>query len=258
MSSNGSAEPPGAPAGADDGDRELRAARRTLVLLIVAAGAVLAGVVMLVSGDRGDDGSPKVERSIDDPVVDATVPDERVRSLGPAAGTAVGAYVDERTEALRNLEGDVVAVVSLTGYSTESTVEDLLEDVELDSYLVAVTGGGPRRTTDVDETVAAVVADAEAQLAELQELLPTIEDDPEFAEFYADEIERFRQIIDAENDDVVFALVVTGTAADLRSLASRASVRLVDARDDVDLDAAAVAGLRPEEREVVGEPPFRP
>ena len=58
---------------------------------------------------------------------------------------------------------------------------------------------------------------------------------------------------------MVHGFVVTGTVAELRALASRASVRLVDlGRSDVLARDAAVHALRPEETERAGEPMFRP
>lgn len=238
-------------------DQDLRAARRTLVLFVVALGAAAAGFVLVLTGNRGDDGGSTIA---DADVESSDAGDDVAAQIGPDRGSSVERYLDERRRALTEVEGERFAVVSLTGYSTVGTVDDLLADVELDRYLVALVGDGPRSTRDVESTVADVRADAEEQLAEIEKIAPTVEDDPDYSQFYAEEIERYRRLLEAaERDDVVFGLVVIGRAADLRALGSRASVRLVDvgSSDSLARDAT-VRGLRPEETATVGEPPVRP
>ena len=237
-------------------DPDLRAARRTLVLFVVALGAAAAGFVLVLAGNRGDDGGS----TIADAGIQSSENADVTAQIGPEPGSSVDRYLDERRQALTDVEGERAAVVSLTGYSTVETVDDLLTDVELDRYLIALVGDGPRTTRDVDNTIADVRADAEEQLAEIEKIAPTVEDDPDYSQFYAEEIERYRRLLeDAERDDVVFGFVVVGRAADLRALGSRASVRLVDvgASDSLARDAT-VRGLRPEETATVGEPPARP
>lgn len=241
-------------------DRDLRAARRVVLLFAASLAAVVAGVVMVLLGARGDEGPPVL-----DPVDPSEDPsggsDSQVvtEAIGPAPGEDLASYVEAREAVLGAVEGRYVAVVSLTGYSTPETVEDLMGDLDLDSYLVAFVGDEPRRTSDIDETRDEIVEDAEAQLAEIEGLVPTVED-PEFVEFYRAEIERYRAVLDEpDRDDVVFGLVVHGPASELRALAARASVRLVDVGvSDRLSDGAVVTGLRPEERSVAGEPAFRP
>lgn len=238
-------------------DPDLRAARRTLVFFVVAVAAVVAGFVLVLTGNRGDDGAVTIAGpGVADEGEADTAP---AGTIGPAPGQDVERYLTGRRAALEGVEGERLAVVSLTGYSSVETVEDLLEDLELDRYLVALVGGAPIETRSVDDAFDDVVADAEMQLAELEQLAPTVED-PEFAQFYADEIERYRRILDsADEGDVVFGMVVVGTAADLRALGSRASVRLVDLSESEDIRRGMpVRGIRPEETATIGEPPFRP
>lgn len=254
MSSPGSPDDPAVDDRPDDPD--LRAARRTLVLFVVALGAAAAGFVLVLSGNRGDDGGS----TIADAGVESSGSDVATAEIGPERGSSVDRYLDERQQALTEVEGERAAVVSLTGYSTVETVDDLLADVELDRYLVALVGDEPRATRDIENTIADVRAEAEEQLAEIEKIAPTVEDDPDYSQFYAEEIGRYRALLDAaDRDDVVFGIVVVGRAADLRALGSRASVRLVDvgSSDSLARDAA-VRGLRPEETATVGEPPVRP
>lgn len=243
------------PAASESVDRDLRAARRTLVFFVVALAAAVTGVVMVLAGDRGDDGASTVAGARDTGLAEVAT-----ARLGPSAGVSVERYVGERRDALDEVEGRRVAVVSLTGYSTAATVDDLLDGLEFDRYLVAVVGGGPVSTRDVSGTLADVVDDATEQLAELEEIAPTVEGDPDYEAFYATEIERYRRLLEAAGDDaVVFGVVVAGPASRLRALASRASVRLVDVGETDQLRAdAPVGGLRPEETATVGEPAFRP
>lgn len=240
--------------GETDGD--LRAARRTLVFFAVALAACVTGFALVLTGGRGDDGGSTVA---DRDALDAP---ETVASIGPTPGDSVRRHVDERRAALDATEGRRVAVVSLTGYSTVDAVDDLLTDLELDRYLIAVVGGAATTTRDVAATVDDITEDAAEQLAEIEAIAPTVEDDPDYSTFYAEEIDRYRRLLEAAGGDgddaVVFGFVVTGSASDLRALASRASVRVVDVGDSDRLDRdAPVRGIRPEETTTVGEPPFR-
>lgn len=239
-------------------DPELRAARRTLALFVVAVAAVAAGFVLVVTGARGDDGAVTIAGA-PEPGVEAADDDVPAGRVGPMPGQDVERYLAERREVLGTVEGERLAVVSLTGYSSVETVEDLLEPFDLDRYLVALVGGEPVETRSVDDAFADVVEDAEMQLSELEQLAPTVED-PEFADFYAGEIERYRRLLDSADDGaVVYGMVVVGSASDLRGLASRASVRLVDVSEASGVDRGVpVRGVRPEESDTIGEPPFRP
>ena len=238
-------------------DSALRAARRTLVFFVVAVAAVAAGFVLVLTGARGDDGAVTVAGSADSDPRSGEV--DAAGDVGPQVGEDVERYLAARRAVLDSVEGERLAVVSLTGYSSVDTVADLLSDLELVRYLVALEGGEPIETRSVDDAFAEVVADAETQLVELEKLAPTVED-PEFSAFYADEIERYRRLLEsADGGDVVFGMVVVGSASELRGLGSRASVRLVDVSESARVDRdSPTRGLRPEETVTVGEPPFRP
>lgn len=182
-----------------------------------------------------------------------------VVAIGPEAGLEVTGYVDARRERLTAVEGRRVAVVSFTDYVSEPEVADLLgEAVERQLLLVALPGDEPRTAETVQAVREVAVADAESQVEEIAGLVNTV-DDEEFAAFYREELLRYRQLLDeAGRDDVVFGAVVVGRAGDLRALAARAGVRLVDVGAGDDLaDDATLVGLRPEESLRTGEPLFR-
>lgn len=236
-----------------DAPDDLGSARRTVLRLVAAVGALVFGVLLLRYGDSDEDEVPSVA-SVDADDDTITV------AIGPEPGTPLSVHVTERAAALRETEGRRVAVVSLTGYSSVETAEDLVGELDLDSFLVTMVGDEPRRTDDVAATRRRVVADARAQLEELEGLAPTVEDDPDYSAFYASEIERYRLLLaEHERDDIVHGVVVVGSVAELRALASRASVRLVDVgRSSTLARDASVRGLRPEEEATAGEPMFRP
>ena len=223
-----------------------RAARRTVALFALAVLVVAAGVVVLLVDDRDD------ER----PTVDA-----RVATIGPETGTPVPDHIAARRTALNATEGRRIAVVSLTGYVTVEEVDEIVGPaLERRASLVAFPGAEGRLTSDVDEARQIARTEAEGQIAEIESILPTV-DDPEFAAFYRGELNRYRRIVDGtDRPDVVYGAVVVGRAGDLRALASRTAVRLVDVGPPVDEldDDAELHGLRPEETVTAGEPRFRP
>lgn len=244
---------PDAPIDPAGGAGDVTSERRVVRRLVAAVAALVFGILLLRYGDSDEDEAPSVASADED---DAAI----TVALGPPPGTTLSTYVPERRAALGPVEGRRVAVVSLTGYSSSDTVEELTDGLEVDSFLVAFVADEARRTEDVGRTRRSVADEARAQLEELEGLAPTVEDDPDYSSFYAREIERYRLLLDEiERDDVVHGFVVTGTVAELRALASRASVRLVDlGRSDVLARDAAVHALRPEETERAGEPMFRP
>lgn len=243
---DGAAVPDGS---SDDGER---AARRTILLMGAAIVAGVLAVIVLVwpDGGAGDGASGAT-----------------VASVGPAPGVPLAPYVEARRAALVEADGTRVAVVSFAAYQTTESVTGLVDDptgerapdIAVLGTLVALPGGGPTLVGDVADARQAARAEAEAQIAALDELIPTV-DDPEFAEFYRAEVERYRAVAAAaEEPAVVFALVVRGSVAALRGIASVPGVRLVDLADGSDLVAdPVVRGLRPEEAATAGEPRFRP
>lgn len=232
-----------APEGTEGGDEV--AARRTLALFLVAVLAVAAGIGALLVGDR-EDASP--------------VTRDGTPAVGSEAGTPVDAYVAERRAALNRTEGRRLAVASFTGYVSAEEVDGIVgNDLEVRELLVAFPGGEARNVVDIEEARRRVRSHAERQIAEIERLLPTV-DDSEFADFYRSEVVRYQALIDgAGRPDVVHGVVVAGRAGDLRALASRPAVRLVDVGPEPAGDAGPEArGLRPEETVTTGEPPFRP
>lgn len=236
----------------DDGTA---AAQRTLVLCAVALVVVIGAVVGSLFGVFGDNGESTVEPAA------AVADDASTTSVGPRLGTDVATYVSQRRAALDASTVDSLAVVSFTAYLSDDEVGDLLGyDVSVSVRLVAFVGGEPTSTEDIDAARRAVRDDAEAQLAEVESIAPTVENDPDYEAFYAAEITRYRSLLDAiDRPDVVFAVVVTGSAQELQDLATKSQVRLVDVGSGVTAaDNATFAGLRPEEVVVTGEPISRP
>ena len=233
------ADDPGADASAE------WAARRTLALFAVAVLAVAAGVVAVVLGDR-----------------DGTRPDrgDEATVIGPEPGTDVGAYVSERRAVLNRTEGRHLAVVSFTGYVDVEELDAIVgTGLDRREVLVAFPGGETRAVLDVEDARRRIRDHAERQIAEIERLLPSV-DDAEFAEFYRSEVARYQALVDgAGRPDVVHGAVVAGRAGDLRALASRPAVRLVDVGPGLGPGVTPdVRGLRPEETVTTGEPRFRP
>ncbi len=228
-------------------DTEARAARRTLVLAVVAVLAVVVAAASLLGGDPepvepGDPGAVVV--------------------LGPTAGAPVNAYVEGAARALAGTEGRRVAVASLDRYLTLEEVRALVDGDELDLVAVALALPGGASTVvdpgEVDDEVARQVADAETQVAEVEALLPTV-DDPEFADFYAAELRRYRALVARADAAAVHGAVVRGPAPALRALASRPVVRAVEpGAGDALVRDAVVTALRPEETDAAGTPDVRP
>lgn len=231
---------------APSGHGATHAARR-VVLLFVAALAAAAGaaIVVLVGGDADDD---------------AAIAEQAVSTIGPTPGADIAAHVATRTDALAALDGRVVAVVSFDRYVPAAEVGDLLGGgVEAEALFVAMPGGEPTLTTDPAAFRSAAVAEAQSQLTEIRALVPTV-DDEEFAEFYRAEIVRYEQVVAAaERADIVFAALVRSTGPEMRAVASRPGIRLVDAvGGTVAAPDATLGGLRPEETGRAGTPEFRP
>lgn len=247
MSDPGSPEAPPREAATDP---DAAAARRTLVLFGVAVAAAILGLAVVVLGTGGDD---VVERDDAAPIAD----------LGPRPGADLERHQAEAAESLAEAGGRRAAIVSFTEYVDEADARAVLgldddPSVELRGWLVALPGGDPDVTTDIDRFREAAVAGAEDQLVEIERLLPTV-DDADFAEFYEDELVRYRALIDQADAAPVFGAVVIAEASDLRALASQGAVRSVDVGPSDDIaDGAVVRGIRPEETRTGGEPLVRP
>ena len=222
-------------------DEDATSARRTLAFFVVAVLTVVAGLAVVLVDD------------------DAEEPLASGRgAAGPEPGTDVASYVQARRERLAEVEGVHVAVVSFGAYLDPEEAREVLGAVEVSALLVALPRDEPRVTSDVDETRAAVRSLAEAQIAEIEPLVPTV-DDADFAAFYRAELLRYRAILAGlSRPDVVFGAVVQARASELRGVASRPAVRLVDLAGSPGTDPSLARGLRPEETLSAGRPRFRP
>lgn len=223
------------PNGTTPGDG--RESARLLRNLALAAGVFAVGILAVVLTSDGDGG-------------DVPAP------VGPPIGTAADDYVAERHERLAELDQRARVVVSFNEYlSGADTTEVVGPDVE--RWLVAAPGGASQVTDDPAAWRAEFAAGARVEAAELEELIPTVEDE-EFVEQYETDVDRALEMAEAldAGDPVVFGVVIIGEPAALRRLAAEPRVRLVD---PVEPDARGEPrGLRPEETATVGEPPERP
>lgn len=216
-------------------------------MLRFVAGLVVAvlGAGVLVAANRQRAGT-----ELAPPVVGA--------DTGPRAGIEVETYVRDRRRALAALEGPVTAVVSFGTYLTAADARALVRPAAVRALLVAAPGGEPAVVRGpLDEWATQARAAAAVERRELHTVLASGSvDDPEFVAAYRDDIARLARV-EAGADasaPVVFGLVVSATAGQLRALADRPGVRLVDPVKPV----APWRGLRPEETVVAGRPANRP
>ena len=183
--------------------------------------------------------------------------------LGPLPGTSVTAYVRASEGELAGVTGRRAAVVSFAGYRTPEQAAALVDEVEIVSWLVALPGGRPQDLA-ADRDLAAWRKgqrdEATAEKKALEQLLPTVED-PDFKRQYQADIDHLTALLAVGSDrrDVVFGALVVGPADELRTIADRPDVRLVDVDGDATPPSpTAYEGLRPEETIEAGEPPTRP
>ncbi|MEY2590204.1 MAG: hypothetical protein QOJ67_2188 [Acidimicrobiaceae bacterium] len=243
-------------------DQDHRAAVRTIRLAVVAFGALLIGVTVLIAvkvADRTDGGVATVGGH--------GTPGASAGSIGPPAGADIAGYRTTRQAMLAPV-GDAdrrVAVVSFTRYRTEAEAASVLPttgaSVDVLARLVAVPGAMPEMVigslTDwaADET--ARVAEERSRIAELA---PTVSD-PEFSTFYASELVRLGAVAAAidPGGPIVYGYVVVGKGADLRALAARAAVRLVDVGGSDRFDAKdTFRAPLPDEVSTIADPQTRP
>lgn len=241
-------DPPAGVGDEPDAD-DSTAARRVLLLAVAAMAAAIGAAIVLVAG--GSDADDLSSSQDDGALVD---------SIGPLPGLDVGGHVADREQAITSIDGAAVAVISFDTYVAADDVNELLGDeVRAQMLLVALPGAAPAVTTDPGRYRSSTVADAEAQIVEITGLIPSV-DDAEFAAFYRAEVARYEQVVAAaDRADIVFAAVVRATGPQLRAVASREGIRLVDPVAGTALaDGAAITGLRPEETTTTGSPEFRP
>lgn len=189
-------------------------------------------------------------------------PDGEVTTVAPPRQGELASYLRERRQALAAADGDEerIAVVSLGDYLTGEEAAAVLEGVEVLELRLRV----PAEEQDpfaaevgdeaIPDVVAAAVRDVRDEVAseeeQIRELLESgTVDDPEYEEFYRAELDRLaaiRSLIDS-GAATVYGAVVRGTVADLRAVAARDGVRLVDpAPGGVDPDASVFEAILPE------------
>jgi hypothetical protein len=239
-------------ADSDDGDFSEQAAMRLVLRALAALVAFLLAAAMAVALTRGDEGA-----SDDGGLVSASEALVGTAS-GPLPGTDVATYVEGRERALREATGRWVAVVSLRQYLNGAAAIEVSRNVS--GLLVAAQGGEPDVLDDSLATWATTQRrEAEEERTQLQSMVSTTEEQEFRAQFEAD-IKRLDGLL-ANLDPakpVVFGLIVTGSAAELRTLAAHPEVRLVDivGRRRPPLDR--LHGLRPEETVRAADPRTRP
>lgn len=187
------------------------------------------------------------------------------RTVGPRPGTPLDPYVVERQAALAELPAGaaVAAVVSFEEYVTAEGALGLVPEgvrVLRAQYRIPAEGEQPRETEVTDDAVAGIEAAISEALAPIEEEITEVEalldsdtvDDPSFQadlERRLSELRAVRNILQAA-PAVVFALVVEGSAEDLRALAEHEAVRLVDpAPVGADPARTSFYGLLPEDRD---------
>lgn len=232
-----------------------RAAEERLILRAVGAlvaFVLAAGIALALTRSTQDEDSLDVPTITDEPLFVGT---------GPLPGASVPEYTARRRLALDRLHGRAVAVVSFDAYRTEREGRTLVAAVGVLGLLVAAPGGGAVVTKgSVAAWAAQERTDAEAERAELEQLRRTAED-PEFAAGFDADVARLGELL-ARLDPtapVVFGAVVVADAQQLRALAGRPGVRLVDlvARTAPD-PLTVLVGLRPEETNEAATPRYRP
>ena len=239
-------------------ERDQRAAVRTIRFAVVAFGAVLISATVLIAvkvADRTDRGVARVGGG--------GTPGASAGSIGPAAGTDIAAYVAERRTVLAEV-GDSdrrVAVVVFTRYRTDDDAADVLATSTVERRLVAVPGATPEVVVgSLEDWAKGAKARAEEERARIAELVPTVSD-PEFSSFYASELVRLGSVADAvdPSGEIVYAVVVVAKGADLRALAARSAIRLVDvgSSDRIDPNDTYRAPL-PDELTTISDQQTRP
>lgn len=233
---------------------EERRARRALIFLVVSLVVLLAGagVVYATRGGR----SPGVASTRLLPG-GSSAPE----AIGPANGDLVASYTAGRQQALQAAGGNRVAVVSLDQYLPAAKAGEMVGRMQVLTVLAAAPGGlGSVVSGSIEQWQAEQRKTAEADRKSIQELLDSRSvGDPEFEAFYRSELVRLDALQKSLVPDgpVVYAVVVRAPVDELKALAAKPGVRMVDVGQS-DRAASDYRGLRPEERVKVGDPPTRP
>jgi len=212
-----------------------------IVVFLLGAGALAAAAV---NRDHRHQSSPAVESV----------------SAGPVRGTPVARYVDDRTREARLAHGKVTAIVSFRSYLRESDAINVVAGARVRRWLVAAPGGEPTDTTDPKKWRESTARQVTGEIADFQQILPTLTQDPEFEQQTRKDLEADQRILTGlqQGSPIVFAVVVDGDAAAVRKLVDGKLVRLVDLAPREIADGGTVIGLRPEETVAAGDPPSRP
>ena len=221
-------------------------------ILVVVLGVALAAVI----AQRRVDNQGKAQ------LLGQTESGGAVASIGPLDGTTVADYIAERQSALQNASGQRAAVVSLAQYATEQEARADVGQLKVLALLAAPPGGLPSVVTgDMAAWAQQQRADATQERDGDQQYLKNGVDDPDYRAFYAQEVGRLTKeltVIDP-NGKVVFGVVVTGSAADLQSLAKQPGVRVVDVGPSAKVnDSTTYSGIRPEQTTTVSQHDPRP
>lgn len=178
-------------------------------------------------------------------------------TIGPLPGSTLAAYERSARGALSEATGRRQAVVSFRRYMSESDAREMVPGAT--ALLVAAQSGTPRAVSDVGTWAKEERDSAEAEKAELEALIPTVED-PAFAAQYRRDIARLERLLERLDPAgrIVFGAVVEDEAAELRLIAADDSVRLVDVERTGSGQVTVFRGIRPEEVDVANDPPTRP
>lgn len=238
------------------GGKDALAAKRTLGLFAVAVFVLVVGAVFAFTVTReNDDETPAVR-------AEATNSASAGGAIGPGSGADVGAYLDARKQALAAATGERMAIVSFDTYASETDARAKVTSTHVQALLAAAPGAHPSVVTDgLDAWSKNQRATDESERNEIRKLLPTVEESDPFKPFYESELVRLDAAIASvsASSDVVFGLVVRGSAEALKTLAATPGVRLVDVGEAAEAEPDAVyRGLRPEETVKVGQPATRP
>jgi len=244
-----------APAAPADEEFSEESARRMVLLALGAlvAFVLCAGIALAIT--RADDGDGDGEEL---PSADAALTGT---GTGPLAGTDVATYVEGRNRALREARGRWVAVVSFRDYVTEGQFKALYESYDVEALLVATAAGEPQVVSGpLSKWATQARTDAEEERRQLESMRATT-DDKAFQDQFGADIDRLGKLLAALDPakPVIFGMVVSGSADQLRVLAAKPEVRLVDlvARRPPE-SVERLRGLRPEETVKAADPHTRP
>jgi hypothetical protein len=179
---------------------------------------------------------------------------------GPDRATALERYIADRSAELGSAKGRLTAVVSFRAYATEEQAKRAVGNANIVRWLVAAPGGEPDVTDDVKRWRQGVVRSAQDEIAEFEKLIPTLSQDPDFERQSRQDMETDRKLVAAVQGGtpLVFGVVVDADAALLRTIGTRAEVRLVDLAPSAKSANTDIHGLRPEEVVAAGDPSERP